>query len=74
MQIFFVPSKLFTPVFKRALLCVVELEAKNQAFSLKREPLFDTVIQNMVLGQLISLRKKARIMVPDSCVLIGVAD
>lgn len=28
----------------------------------------------MVLGQLTSLRKKARIMVADSCVLIGVAD
>lgn len=41
MRIFFGPSKLFAPVFKRALVCAAELSAKKKTFDLTSEPLFD---------------------------------
>lgn len=74
MRCFFGPSKLFQPVFKRALLHSVEMSLQKKEFKLTSEPLFNQIIETMVIGQLASLRKKARIMIQDSCVLIGVAD
>ena len=39
-----------------------------------REPLFDQIFCNMILGQALSLKNKARIKMRDACVLIGVPD
>jgi hypothetical protein len=38
------------------------------------EPIFDAILLNMVLGHAVSIKKKARIKIPDACVLIGVID
>jgi hypothetical protein len=38
------------------------------------EPIFDAILQNMVLGNAVHLKKKARIKVKDSAVLIGICD
>ena len=39
-----------------------------------REPLFDQILCNMILGQALRLKNKARIKMRDACVLIGVPD
>ena len=39
-----------------------------------REPLFDQILCNMVLGQALRLKNKARVKLRDACVLIGVPD
>lgn len=41
---------------------------------LTKEPLFNNVIHTFELSATQSLKKKARILVPDSCTLLGVAD
>lgn len=38
------------------------------------EPIFDAILQNMVLGNAVHLKKKARIKVKDSAVLMGICD
>jgi hypothetical protein len=38
------------------------------------EPIFDAILLNMVLGHAVNIKKKARIKIRDSCVLIGVID
>ena len=38
------------------------------------EPLFDQILCNMILGQALRLKNKARIKMQDACVLIGVVD
>jgi len=38
------------------------------------EPIFDAILLNMVLGHAVNIKKKARIKIKDSCVLIGVID
>ncbi len=45
-----------------------------EVFNVQKEPIFVTILSNMVLGQAINLKKKARIKVRNSCVLIGVVD
>lgn len=75
---FFGPSRQFKNIFKRALLMSVKYrEVKKDgkaAFRLTHEPIFSSIINNMVLGQSFTLRSKARIFMRDACVLIGVAD
>jgi threonine/homoserine efflux transporter RhtA len=79
-KIFFGPSRQFANVFKTALLFSVEQHnlTKNDAtpfnFIMQKEPLFDQILANMVLGQTLSLKQKARILIPDCAVLIGVID
>ena len=41
---------------------------------MQNEPIFDSILLNMVLGSSVNLKKKARRKVPDSAVLIGVID
>jgi hypothetical protein len=41
---------------------------------MEKEPIFDAILQNMVLGNAVHLKKKARIKIRDSAVLIGVCD
>ena len=43
-------------------------------FSIDKEPIFDSILRNMVLGHAVNLKKKARIKIKDGCVLIGVID
>ena len=38
------------------------------------EPIFDAILLNMVLGPAVNIKKKARIKIQASCVLIGVID
>lgn len=39
-----------------------------------KEPIFEAILQNMVLGNSVNLKKKARIKIKDSAVLMGVVD
>lgn len=41
---------------------------------LVNEALFSSILFSMQLSTHMSMKKKARIMIPDSCVLIGVID
>jgi hypothetical protein len=41
---------------------------------MSNEPIFDSILKNMVLGNAVHLKKKARIKVKDSAVLIGICD
>ncbi len=41
---------------------------------MQREPIFDSILRNMVLGNAVNIKNKARIKIKDSCVLIGVCD
>lgn len=43
-------------------------------FKIDKEPIFDSILLNMVLGNSVNLKKKARIKVRDACVLMGVID
>jgi RNA-dependent RNA polymerase len=43
-------------------------------FKIEKEPIFDSILLNMVLGNSVNLKKKARIKVKDACVLMGVID
>ena len=85
LDLFFGPSKIFCSIFKYCLLRQSQAEIDNKVyydkqgnkyplFSIEREPIFTQIINNMVLGQAVNLKKKARIIVHKSCVLIGVID
>ena len=41
---------------------------------MEREPIFESILSEMVLVTAVNLKKKARIKVKKSCVLIGVID
>lgn len=41
---------------------------------MSNEPIFDSILKNMVLGNAVHLKKKARIKVKDCAVLIGICD
>jgi hypothetical protein len=41
---------------------------------MEKEPIFDSILLNMVLGNSVNLKKKARIKVKDACVVMGVID
>ena len=39
-----------------------------------RDPVLSSILYSMQLNQYMNLKKKARILLPDSCVLIGIVD
>jgi hypothetical protein len=39
-----------------------------------KEPTFSNIMHCMQLNSMLNLKKKARILLPDSCVLIGIID
>jgi RNA-dependent RNA polymerase len=39
-----------------------------------KDPVMSSILYSMQLNQFMNLKKKARILLPDSCVLIGVID
>lgn len=57
-----------------ALITNASVKKPENKFDLHNEPIFSQILENMVLGQLVSLKEKARIRIPESCVLIGVVD
>ena len=59
------PSKWLQDSMKLSLLT---------GYELNKDPLFSSILYTMQLSQTLSLKKKARIHLPDSCVLLGVVD
>lgn len=51
-----------------------ELYIGKQSFRMEKEPIFESILLNMVLGISVNLKKKARIKVKDACVVMGVID
>ena len=47
---------------------------QKEKFDIKKEPIFEQIMHNMVLGQAQMLKKKQRIRIKDAAVLIGVID
>ena len=43
-------------------------------YEVQKDPLFSSILYTMQLSQTLGIKKKARILVEDSCVLIGVVD
>ncbi len=41
---------------------------------MSREPIFEAILRNMVLGNAVHLKKKARIKIEKAAVLIGICD
>jgi hypothetical protein len=58
-------NRWFTDIFKSALLAAIDIQ---------NDPILSSVLYCMQLNQYMNLKKKARIPVEKSCVLIGVAD
>lgn len=52
MRVYFGPARHFRQVFVQALLM------QKERFNISREPIFDQVLRNMVLGQALQLKKK----------------
>ena len=59
------PSKWLQEAMKLALLTGYELQ---------NDPLMSSILYTMQLSQTLAIKKKARILLEDSCVLIGVVD
>jgi len=57
--------KSFQATFKQALI---------KGMDLMENPVFSSILHSMQLNQSTSLKKKARILLPESCVLIGIVD
>ena len=68
-RLFFGPSRQFSKVYKDTLIF-----STNNPACLGHEPILEIVIESMVLSQTKDLKKKQRILIPDSCTLIGVID
>lgn len=51
-----------------------ELLGQKPIFKIEKEPIFDAILLNMVLGNSVNLKKKARIKVRDCAVLMGIID
>ncbi len=79
---YFGSTRRFQDVFRSALIFSVYHRKKLQSKSdqdlfkelIKEQPLFDQVLTYMVLDQTLALKKKARILVPNCAVLMGVID
>jgi len=39
-----------------------------------KEPVLSSILYSMQLNKFMNLKKKAKILLPDSCVLIGIID
>lgn len=59
------PCKNFQATLKQAMIKGMDVQA---------EPVLSSVLYTMQLNQFMHLKKKARIILPDSCVLIGIID
>lgn len=59
------PCKNFSTTIKQSLI---------KGMDVKADPVLSSVLHTMQLNQFMSLKKKARILLPDSCVLIGIID
>lgn len=59
------PSKWFQDTMKESLLA---------GFEIQKDPIMSSILYTMQLSQMICLKKKARVLVKDSTVLIGVVD
>jgi hypothetical protein len=59
------PCKTFQATLKQALV---------KGLDIMKDPVLSSILYSMQLNQFINLKKKARILLPDSCVLIGVVD
>jgi hypothetical protein len=57
--------KQFQPLLKQAFI---------KGFDVLDDPIFSSILYTMQLNKYMNLKKKARIMLPDSCVLIGIID
>jgi len=64
-KLFFGPAIIFEDALKGALFFGLDLIS---------EPLFSSIMFSISLGQLINLRKKTRILIKKSSVLIGIPD
>lgn len=65
LDMYFGMNRMFNTIFKMALFNQVDL---------MNEPLFSSLLYNIQLNRYVNLKKKARILIPKSCVLIAVAD
>ena len=43
-------------------------------YDIQKDPIMSSILYTMQLSQTLSIKKKARILVRDSCVLMGVVD
>lgn len=74
------PVRLFSPIFKQMVFVnatfskVEDHKIKNAAFKFIKEPIFSQIIHNVSMSQALTLKKKARILLRNSCYLIGVCD
>lgn len=59
------PCKTFQATLKQALM---------KGIDVMKDPIMSSIMYSMQLNQYLNLKKKARILLPDSCVLIGVID
>lgn len=59
------PCKTFQATLKQALI---------KGMNIMTDPIFSSILYSMQLNQFMNLKKKARILLPDSCVLIGIID
>lgn len=59
------PCKGFQAPLKEAILKGVDI---------RKEPVFSSILHSMELNQKLNLKKKARILLPESCVLLGIVD
>jgi RNA-dependent RNA polymerase len=59
------PCKTFQATLKQSLIKGVDI---------MNDPIFSSILYSMQLNQSMNLKKKARILLPDSCVLIGIID
>ncbi|CDW77053.1 rna-directed rna polymerase [Stylonychia lemnae] len=59
------PSKWFEQTLKMALLT---------GYNIPKDPIFSSILYTMQLSSYMNLKKKARIIIPNSCVLLGVID
>ena len=81
-KVFLGSTRLFEDVFKAALTFSAfhrkdqtdEAKAKQFAFNMEEQPMFDQILTFMVIDQTLALKHKAKILIPNCAVLIGVID
>jgi len=57
----------------RAISCCIK-QAASKKMDLMGDPLLSSILYGLQLNNYLNLKKKARILVPDSATLIGVCD
>ena len=79
LELFSSSAKHYGHTFINVLKNTAELKLDRKVldeykFNLLEDPLHSCLLHNMRLAIQVSMKKKNRILVPDSCVLIGVID